>query len=159
MTQPGYSSYLKRDLQLYSRPSKIIQYTSGALMRWTLWLLMSLLFGCKSPQNSPYPDTWLNSNTLFSAFSASPKTLDPAKSYSADSALFIQQVYETPLQYDRLKHPYQLIPAAASTLPKIEYLNQKKQPVLPGEKIAFTRYTLSLRKDLQYGPQTFFDTP
>ena len=64
--------------------------------------------GCGEVWNDPYPAAAAGKNTLYSAFVSRPKHLDPALSYASDEAVFTQQVYEPPLQYDYLKRPYQL---------------------------------------------------
>ena len=49
-------------------------------------------------------------NMVYLAFVNPPKTLDPARSYTAEEAQFTAQIYEPPLQYDYLKRPYTLEP-------------------------------------------------
>lgn len=126
---------------------------------------MSCLAACKthSVWNSPYPQAWLKRNVYFSAFSAPPKTLDPARAYSADSFVFLTQIVEPPVQYHYLKDSDQLTPLAATALPQVHFLDQNHQP-LPRttdlKKIAYTVYDIHLRNDLNYAPHpAFAQTP
>ena len=63
-------------------------------------------------------------NTLYTSFAERPKRLDPARSYTSDEAEFTAQVYEPPFQYHYLKRPYELIPAAALSVPKPRYYDK-----------------------------------
>ncbi|MEP5766429.1 MAG: ABC transporter substrate-binding protein [Halieaceae bacterium] len=86
-----------------------------------------------------------------------PKHLDPAQSYATDESLFISQIYEPPLTYHFLKRPYELIPLSLASMPTVEFLDRRRNPVEPGsDKIAFSRYTLTLRDDLRYQPHPAF---
>lgn len=119
-----------------------------------LLLSLLLLAGCKDshPWNSPYRKDLSQQNILFNAFSEQPKTLDPAKSYSADSALFVGQIVEPLLQYHYLLRPYRLVPLATTQLPEVTYFDAQGQPTNKPADIATTRYRLTLRNDLRYAP-------
>lgn len=127
-------------------------------MRIGQWvLIISLAFsniGCDLPVlNSPYPTSEKSENILFSSFSERPKTLDPAKAYSSNEYQFISQIYEPLLQYDYFKRPYALRPLAVSKAPLVQYLDKNLQEVSEHSKdIKYTRFLLSLRKDLKYQP-------
>lgn len=96
--------------------------------------------------NNPYPRGWTKENTLFSAFSAPPKTLDPVKSYSSNELIFLGNIVEPPLQYHYLKRPYELEPLILTELPKITYLADQD----------ITEYHLHLRDDVFYAPHPAF---
>jgi len=113
------------------------------------WLLMMVCFCAMSVQaawNNPYPRGWVHENTLFSAFSAPPKTLDPVKSYSSNEMVFLGNIVEPPLQYHYLKRPYQLEPLILTEMPKVQYDAVTDTSV----------YTLHLRDDIAYAPHAAF---
>ena len=64
--------------------------------------------------NYPYPAQDHGKNILYSAFIDRPKHLDPVQAYSENEYEFLAQIYQPPLQYHYLKHPYTLIPQAAA---------------------------------------------
>ena len=67
---------------------------------------LALLVSACGPVNSPRPGTNGSENTLYSPFSGrSPKTLDPAVSYSSDETAYVYSIYEPPYQYHYLKRP------------------------------------------------------
>jgi len=87
-------------------------------------------------------------NTLYSAFATSPKTLDPARSYSSDEIDIIGQIYEPPLQYHFLKRPYQLDPLTATSLPEVRYEQKNGQ--------LYSVYDIHLKKGIRYQPHPCF---
>ena len=96
-----------------------------AVPRRLVWLLLIpavLLGGCsKAPLDDPYPASQVGKNILYGSFTERPKHLDPAQSYSANEYEFISQIYEPPLQYHFLRRPYELVPLAATAVPKPYY--------------------------------------
>ena len=68
--------------------------------------------------NDPYPAADEGKSILYTAFTERPKHLDPAQAYSENEYEFLALVYSPPLQYHYLKRPYQLVPLAASEMPK-----------------------------------------
>ncbi len=110
--------------------------------------------GCdKSVWNNPYPDKDGSDNTLYTSFSERPKHLDPAISYNADEWIFINQIYEAPLQYHYLKRPYELVPLIAQSIPSVRYLdkNEKELPQnAPTEDIAFSVYQIKIKPGITY---------
>jgi len=103
--------------------------------------------------NNPYPELDGSDNTLYTSFSERPKHLDPAVSYTADEWIFINQIYEPPLQYHYLKRPYELVTLAASEMPSVRYLdkmgNELPQNALP-EDIAFSVYKIKIKPGIYY---------
>ena len=92
------------------------------------------LNACGKAPNNPYVETSQDKklNTLYTAFTARPKHLDPAQSYTSDEAEFTYQIYEPLFQYHYLKRPYQLEPLAAVEMPMPVYLDETGN-VLPDD--------------------------
>ncbi|HET9041546.1 MAG TPA: ABC transporter substrate-binding protein [Burkholderiales bacterium] len=113
------------------------------------------LAGCGSEWNDPYPAADRGKNFLYSSFVDRPKTLDPARSYTSDEWGFIQQIYESPLQYDYLQRPYQLIPQAALEMPRVRLLDATGRE-LPANAaaadVAFSEYEIRIRPGIRYQP-------
>ncbi|MGB7649686.1 MAG: ABC transporter substrate-binding protein [Gallionella sp.] len=114
--------------------------------------LLLLLVACDGG-NSPYPSAAASNATLYTAFTERPKHLDPAQAYSENEYEFLAQIYAPPLQYHYLKRPYQLVPLAASAMPRVTFLDAQ-QRVLPSDadtqKIAYSVYEIHLRDDMRY---------
>jgi peptide/nickel transport system substrate-binding protein len=109
-------------------------------------LLACFAAGCADVWNDPYPAADRGGNILYSAFTERPKHLDPVQSYSEDEARFTQQVYEPPLQYHYLRRPYELVPLAATEVPR---------PVeVQGGK--YTVYTIRILPGIRYQPHPAF---
>jgi ABC-type transport system substrate-binding protein len=105
--------------------------------------------------NNPYTEDEGNRSVLYESFTERPKHLDPAVAYSSNEYVIIGQIYEPPFQYHYLKRPYQLIPATASKMPDIHYLNAKGEPLAQGVKdsdIAFTDYIIDIKPNTHYQP-------
>ncbi len=116
--------------------------------------------GCDgTPWNSPYSKESEEQQILYSSFSERPKHLDPARSYNENEALFIQQIYEPPLQYHFLKRPYELIPLTTVEMPRVTYLDRDGNP-LSGDysvtDIAFSDYLIRIQPGIQYQPHPLF---
>ncbi|WP_058493539.1 ABC transporter substrate-binding protein [Legionella worsleiensis] len=108
--------------------------------------------------NNPYPDSEADENIYYSSFIEQPKTLDPAKSYSANEYLFIAQIYEPLLEYDYFARPYKLIPLTAAQMPQITFLDVHRNPLLPSEQsnAAYSVYTIQIKKGIYYQPHPAF---
>ncbi|PHQ78153.1 MAG: peptide ABC transporter substrate-binding protein, partial [Coxiella sp. (in: Bacteria)] len=113
-----------------------------------------------------FATAWNNPNstpksgsTRYSAFTGPPKTLDPARSYSSDEAVFTAQIYEPPLQYHLLKRPYALVPLTLTDLPTVTFYNKKNQKLpakTPPNDVAYTVYDLYLKPGIMYQPHPAF---
>jgi ABC-type oligopeptide transport system substrate-binding subunit len=119
-------------------------------------LLLMPLAACDSGiWNDPYPAEEAGKPIFYSAFTARPKHLDPVQAYSENEYDFLSQIYQPPLQYHYLKHPYTLIPQAAAGLPQVRYYD-KNNRLLPQDapvaKIAYSIYEIHLRPGLMYQP-------
>lgn len=114
---------------------------------WLVGLLLCVLLPAQASWNNPYPRGWVHSNTLFSAFSSPPKTLDPVKSYSSNEWVFLGNIVEPPLQYSYLQRPYVLEPLILTSMPTQSYDASTDTSV----------YTLHLRDDVYYAPHVAFE--
>ena len=125
----------------------------------TLALLVMLLAGCGAPPwnnpNPQYDDDLITYQSVMSP--APPKHLDPATSYASDESLFIDQIYEPPMGYHFLKRPYELVPLALESAPELTFLDADGNEVAEDdEAMAFSRYTMRVRKDERYQPHPAF---
>lgn len=122
--------------------------------------LALLLAGCGSePWNSPYPSSASHDATVYSAFRARPNTLDPARSYSSDEAVFTAQIYEPPLQYHYLDRPYRLEPLTATQVPEPYYLDAegRRLPEDPvPDVVVYSVYEIAIRPGIMYQPHPAF---
>ena len=102
--------------------------------------------------NSPYSDSEVKEDVLFSSFSLPLKKLDPVWSYSeVEWKSVVAQVYEPPLQYNYLKRPYTLEPLTLKQMPTIRYLDKEGNEVEENSiNVAYTEYRLELRDDIRY---------
>ncbi|MCD6056205.1 MAG: extracellular solute-binding protein family 5 [Gammaproteobacteria bacterium] len=140
--------------------SRRVQCTWQGILEVGLWLLNigALLFflsGCDATPNNPYPNDKRDANIYYAAFSEQPKTLDPARSYSSDEAVFTSQIYEPPLEYHYLKRPYELSPLTAAQMPAVSYYDKQDRLLdkdAAGSSVSYTLYTIHLRNDIQYQP-------
>lgn len=123
-------------------------------------ILLLTLTACQDkPANYPHGKHDPEENVYFTSFAEQPKTLDPAKSYSADEAIFTAQIYEPPLQYNYLKRPYALEPLTLTSMPSIKFIDQKGQLIknlTHINQVAYTEYTFHLKPDIYYQPHPAF---
>jgi hypothetical protein len=115
----------------------------------------SVICSGQYPINSPYSLEEVNSNTIFSNFSESPKHLDPARSYNENEHVFIAQIYEPPYQYHYLIRPYKLEPLTSDGYIKIEYFdinNHKLHNTALSRDISYTLYTVKIKPNIFYQP-------
>src|SRR3989338_1173195 len=98
--------------------------------------ILSIIFvGCdQRPLNHPHQQTE-NLTVFYSSFDEPPKTLDPARAFSMNEAVFIAQIYEPPLQYHYLKRPYTLEPLTAAQMPTVHYLGKNKEILSNDESV------------------------
>ncbi|MEM1244100.1 MAG: ABC transporter substrate-binding protein, partial [Pseudomonadota bacterium] len=123
-------------------------------------LLALLLLACQDkPLNNPHKQGLAAKKVFFSSFSEQPKTLDPARSYSVNEAIFTGQIYEPPLQYHYLKEPYELVPLTAASMPTPKFYDANKQ-LLPDNadesKIAYSVYRITIKPNIYYQPHPAF---
>ena len=121
-------------------------------------LVLVFMAACDT-SNQPVPRQWLGENVMFTAFSASPKTLDSVSSYSNDETPWTYAVYEPPLRYHYLKRPYVLEPRTLTELPQVTYLDRQGRPVrpdAPSDQIAESVFELRLQPGIRYAPHPAF---
>lgn len=109
--------------------------------------------------NSPYSQNDTQQNVLYGVFSERPKHLDPVQSYSSSEIQFTAQIYEPPLQYHYLKRPFTLIPATATALPTVQYLDEGGNFLSDdetSERIAYSVYQISIVPGVLYQPHPAF---
>lgn len=129
--------------------------------RWASIISLSLaLVGCDdTAPNNPHTDFKENENIRFGVFTESPKTLDPARSYSSNEIRFTAQIVEPLLQYHLTKRPYTLIPLTATSMPQVSFYDKQDQ-LLPAQAnladIAYTVYDIHLKDDIYYQPHPAF---
>jgi ABC-type transport system substrate-binding protein len=124
-----------------------------------LLVVATALAACGEVWNDPYPAAEGGANILYSSFTERPKTLDPARSYTADEWGFIQQIYEPPLQYHYLKRPYELVPQAGVEVPKARFFDAaggELGPDAPVEQVAYSEYEIRIRPGIRYQPHPAF---
>src|SRR6266545_545687 len=122
-------------------------------------LLAGGLAGCGQIWNEPYPAEDRGRNILYTFFIERPKHLDPAQSYTSDEYDVIQQIYEPPLQYHYLKRPYELIPAAATEVPRHRFFDERGRPLPADEdagRVAYSEYDIRIRAGILYQPHPAF---
>lgn len=114
----------------------------------------------RQPVNSPYQDGALAENTLYTTFiSRSPKSLDPARSYSSDETPYTYNVYEPLYGYHYLKRPYELIPRTAEAISEPLYFDAQGNPLpadAPGELIAESVYDVRIKPGILFQPHPAF---
>jgi len=123
-----------------------------------VFLALSLA-GCGRVWNDPYSAGDRGKNIYYSFFSERPRHFDPAQSYTSDEYDVIQQIYEPPFQYHYLKRPYELIPAAATEVPRPKYYDAGGHH-LPADadtaRIAYSEYDIRIKAGILYQPHPAF---
>ncbi|OIR04265.1 heme-binding protein A precursor [mine drainage metagenome] len=130
-------------------------------MRYVLPALLCLLLAaCDGGLwNDPYPAADDGKSILYTAFTERPKHLDPAQAYSENEYEFLALVYAPPLQYHYLKRPYQLVPLAASEMPRVTYLDKSRRRLpdkVAAERIAYSVYEIHIKPNMRYQPHPAF---
>ena len=119
----------------------------------TIWISILLLCLQACISNNPYRKEEADKNYRYSTFTAPPKHLDPATSYSAGEWAYTTQIYEPPLQYHFLKRPYELIPLTAAEIPQPVYYNKNGSELAgdpPPDQIARAVYTVRIKPGISY---------
>jgi oligopeptide transport system substrate-binding protein len=109
--------------------------------------------------NNPYRSSEAGQNIYYDTFHEEPKHLDPARAYSADEYLFINQIYEPVVQYHYLRHPYTLVPLTAVAVPAPQPYDNDGQPLppdAPAEEVARVVYEIRLRPGMRYQDHASF---
>ena len=109
--------------------------------------------------NNPYRSSEARRNIYYDTFHEEPKHLDPARAYSSDEYLLINQIYEPVVQYHYLQHPYTLVPLTAASVPTPQLYDRDRQllsPDAPAEDVAAIVYEIRLRPGIQYQDHASF---
>lgn len=117
------------------------------------------LTGCREVLNAPRPVSEYATNTIFSTFSLSPKTLDPQVSYSQGESVFVYLTYEPPYAYHYLKRPFTLEARSVECVAVPEHLDQDGKVLshnAPASSIAVSRYTLKVKSGIFFAPHPAF---
>ncbi|MDD4098189.1 MAG: ABC transporter substrate-binding protein [Lentisphaeria bacterium] len=103
--------------------------------------------------NDPWPTGLAESNTFFTSYASSIKSLDPAVSYYVHEGQILDCIVEMPLAYDYLRRPYELVPMLASAVPTPAYYDRQGQ-ILAGdpspELVARAEYVITLKPGVRY---------
>jgi ABC-type transport system substrate-binding protein len=111
--------------------------------------------------NDPYPCFEINHNTLYTSFTEPPKHLDPARSYSVDESVFVQQIYEPPYQYHYLKRPYEIVPLTATAVEApvlLDKNNQRLDSKASHSEVAYSVYRIEIKPNIFYQMHPAFDS-
>lgn len=107
--------------------------------------------------NNPHGPETAGKKVLYSVFSSRPKHLDPLVTYNLDDSVFIDQIYEPPLEYHYLKRPYQLQPLTLTQMPVVTYLDaQGRTMAKAGSRTAYSRYTFDIKPGIMFQPHPAF---
>ncbi len=127
---------------------------------WVVCVMAITLMSCDNESwNNPHEAKDSTSNIVFSSFAESPKTLDVAKSYNTNESVFTAQIYEPILEYHYLKRPYTLIPATATKMPEVQYLDKQGKLLRQNAEekdIAFSVYNIEIKPNILYQPHPAF---
>jgi ABC-type transport system substrate-binding protein len=117
---------------------------------------VALSAGCSgTPWNNPYPASEAGANILYASFLERPKHLDPVQSYAVDEQTIIANIYQPPLQYHYLKRPYELIPFAATEVPRPQFYDasgRRLPDTADSADVAWSDYVIHIRPGLLYQP-------
>jgi len=134
-----------------------------------LLALCSLVAACDTVWNDPYPSGEEGRALVHDFLSERPKHLDPAQSYAEPESWVNYQIYESLYGYEYLKRPYTLRPELAAEMPRVHYLDARRQP-LDGEASkatngnadearaaeGFSVYEIPIRRGVRYQPHPAF---
>ena len=117
---------------------------------------IALLAGCSgSPWNDPYPAADDGANILYTSFTERPKHLDPVQSYSENEYVLIANIYQPPLQYHYFKRPYELVPFAATEVPRAQFYDaqgRRLPATADAKQVAYSDYVIHIRPGILYQP-------
>jgi oligopeptide transport system substrate-binding protein len=126
-----------------------------------MWILLLVpLTACDGGLwNDPYPVADKGKSILYTAFTERPKHLDPAQAYSENEYELLAHIYAPPLQYHYLKRPYQLVPLAASEMPRVTFQDKHRRRLPDSaapERIAYSVYEIHIKPGMRYQPHPAF---
>ncbi|HEY3323728.1 MAG TPA: ABC transporter substrate-binding protein [Planctomycetota bacterium] len=109
--------------------------------------------------NNPYREEESGRNVYYDTFHEEPRHLDPAMAYAEDAYVFMNQIYDTTVQYHFLKRPYTLVPLAASVVPEAKLFDKDGKPLgddAPTESVAKVVYEIHLKPGMKYANHPCF---
>lgn len=128
----------------------------SALPLRVAFVVLALLVGCSgAPWNSPYPASAAGDNVLYTSFTERPKHLDPVQSYSENEYTLIANIYQPPLQYHYFKRPYELVPFAATEMPRPQFFDARGRRLpdnADAKDVAYSDYVIRIRSGIRYQP-------
>jgi len=139
---------------------QILGDSPGTLRVGIFIFITLMLVACSDqPWNNPHKTEDEKKTIYYASFAERPKTLDPARSYSSNEALFTAQIYEPPLQYSYLERPYRLETLTATELPKPRYYDKNGNELkadAPAQKVALSVYEIHIQQGINYQPHPAF---
>ena len=112
--------------------------------------------GCSgTPWNNPHPASEAGANIFYTSFSERPKHLDPVQSYSENEYALIANIYQPPLQYHYFKRPYELVPFAATEVPRPQFYDARGRRLpdtADAKEVAWSDYVIRIRPGILYQP-------
>jgi ABC-type transport system substrate-binding protein len=107
--------------------------------------------------NNPHAAEAPGQKVLYSVFSSPPKHLDPVNTYNLDDSVFIDQIYEPPLEYHYLKRPFQLQPLTLVKMPGLQFLDASGQVTSTADShTVYSRYVFDIKPGIRYQPHPAF---
>jgi len=123
-------------------------------------VVVALSAGCSAtPWNNPHPASEAGANILYSSFTERPKHLDPVQSYSENEYSLIANIYQPPLQYHYFKRPYELVPFAATEVPRPQFFDAKGKRLpdtADAKDVSWSDYVIRIRPGILYQPHPAF---
>ncbi|NLF61555.1 MAG: ABC transporter substrate-binding protein [Lentisphaerae bacterium] len=116
-------------------------------------LAILLCLGLALFTNDPWPADLADSNTFFTSYASSIKSLDPAVSYYVHEGQILDCIVEMPLAYDYLARPYRLTPMLADAVPVPAYFDRQGRPLPgdpPAEQVGKAEYVIALKPGIRY---------
>lgn len=107
--------------------------------------------------NIPYQMDMQNQKIMHRYLTDFPKTLDPGEVYDNVGLFLLGQVYEQLYGYEN----NQIYPLLAENFPKMTFLNIHKQKISATDipSVAYTVYTIPIRKNIVYQPHPALPQP
>ncbi len=128
--------------------------------RFGIGAAIAVLVGCGGQSwNNPYPARDALANILYTSFSERPKHLDPVQAYSENEYVFINQIYQPPLQYHYLKRPFTLIPFGAKEVPQPRLYDAGGKELGAGadpRSVDYSVYEIRIKPGILYQPHPAF---
>lgn len=129
-------------------------YFSFGLFAFLLAIIL-LLYS----NNLPWCSTAVSSKTLFMSFGREIKALDPSTSYYVHESAILDNIVDSPLDYDYTARPYKLITKLLEEIPQAVYYGHNQEIISAdsdNDAISRVEYHLKLKEDIKYQPHPCF---